>query len=420
MNNLWIFRFFYRKRLLEQKASPFKIKNETDSIRSACIDEVSERTKPLLLIAKNLVYKIAVKSVQNNRTRVFRSESAPEEVKSNPLFSQNEITQFTRKYYINGITIIAFILGEAVLYYIIIPLFIPQAPLIIQIIVSLFLSFFIVVCLNYGTEKHFAYRNAVTAHEKKQITASVLKQYKDKQWLGYFLIVLSLGVSVFVAIARVFYLEQVDPQGLSPERFNSVKQASFFASFATLGITIMAAILLALIKHDQLKLGEKYHVFCYWKRMHTRRNRYIRQSIAIAHSTLAIIEKETNKHWMFCIDLKRVYHMQQEFDEKYEGLYQEYQATKDDEAFAITDAVFRKYDCIQCADEHLFKYGIRNCKEIKPIILYCMYVLKLPEEHITEQLSNTPSAQSKNENSLFSLNGKGTKLDSFTTTNNEI
>jgi hypothetical protein len=420
MNNLWMFRFFYRKRLLEQKASPFKIKNETDSIRSACIDEVLVRTKPLLLIAKNLVYKIAVKSVQNKRTRVFRSECAPEEVKGNPLFCQSEITQFTRKYYINGITIIAFILGEAVLYYIIIPLFIPQAPLLIQIIVSLFLAFFIVVCLNYGTEKHFMFRNAVLACERKEITASMLKQYRDKQWLGYFLIVLALGVTICVAIARVFYLEQVDPQGLDPERFKSVKQASFFASFATLGITVMAGILLALIKYDQVKLGEKYHVFRYWKKMHTRRNKYIRQSITVAHSILAIIDKEANKHWMICIDLKRVYHMHHEFDERYVGLYLEYQTTKDDESFAITDTLFRKYTCIQCADEHLFKYGIRNSKEIKPIILYCMYVLKLPEEHITEQLSNASSSQLRADTLSFSLNGKGTKLDSSTTLNTEI
>lgn len=403
----WLFRWWYVMKLKQQRNSPFKMKNETDALKSNCIAEIQNETESFWYSIKRLVHKLGVKSIQNNRSRIYRDEFGIESILPNPVFSDNQIALIKSKDTSLKAVIIFFSISESFLYYLTASLFVPGGAEYMKISVAIFLALLIMFALNYAFGKHFIYREAIEKHGKNEISVHEMKKFRDMRNLGYLIIVLSFSAIIFAGISRVFFLEHIPTAGLSTAKANSVQKASDMASYFTLLITIIAAIFMALIKQDQSKYSNKYKVYKSWKSAHIKGNTYIQGLIKDANALIVTAEHITEKYWQLVVDLKRIYKMDTEYDIKYEDLHKEFMKAQSSNSFVITESLYRKYAPIQCSNEELFKFGIYNDKRLKEKIDFCVTILSLPEDHIKEHLQ-TLMQNEKPQLSItpFSSNGK--------------
>jgi hypothetical protein len=394
--------------LKQQINSPFKMKNEVDSLKSNCILETEQAVEPHWLNIKNLLYKLGIKSVQNNRIRIDRDEFNKQTIQPNPVFSENQIAWITSKYRELLRATAALVTAESSLYYLTSALFVPDGLLFMKILVAIFLAFLILHALNYGQEKHFLYREAVERHSRKELNDFQLRRYRDKRNIGYILILLSFAAIILSGLARIFFLEHVPTTGLDPAKAESVRKASKAASIFTMLITIIAAIYLGAIKQELRKYKVKYRVFKSWHRAHTKRNECAQELIKSASLILLMTEQCIEKYWQLVIDLKRVYKMDTEYDPKFEELHQEYMGIKSKPGFILGDHLYRRFSPVQSGHEELFRFGILNAKEIKDKLIFINEILKMQENYIVEHLSAITGEPGGKENSqpVPEMNGK--------------
>lgn len=393
-------------KLRQQLNSPFKMKNETEAIRSNCIAEIEHKIEPLFLLLKTLVYRLGIKTVQNNRSRLHRFEFSKPVNYSNPLFTQNEIAGIVMKYWYGIFILSLFFLSESFLYWLTAPLFVPGSSEIVKILVAFFLALLGVCCIDYGLAQHFKYRDLKPNHIENTEKSNRIKEQNDKRILGYFLIVLAFAGILFSGLARIYFLENISTSGLSDTKKTSVHEASKWASLLTLVITIATAILLGMIKRDQSKLAERYKVMKYWEKALRRRNEYSRKLIESAGKIVTETEKSIEQHFQLVLDLKRIFKMDQEFDSKYEQLNQEYLDVKSKPGFTLNDHVYRKFSHIQSAHEELFRYGIYNASEIKAKLSYAAEVQKITEEYLNEHSNAIYHQDNAKGLERVSMNGK--------------
>lgn len=385
--NGWKLQNHYIKKLLAQKDSPFKMKNECDSLKSACLTEIQDEITPFWLSIKKISYKLGIKNIENNSARLFRDEFGKVTKLPNPVFSSNELHSIRSKSILLVIIVISFTVAESFLYFLTASLFVPGAPDYMKILVAIFLAVLLMLALNYAFHQHFHFRLVVEKYQKKEITENEIKKFKDARNIGYFIIILCFVAILFAGFSRVFFLENVPTNGLSEAKAKSITRASKMASIFTMIITIIAAIFMAVIKQDQSIYSVKYKVYKDWKKANIKRNIYTQTLISNANSLLILIEKHAEKYWELVIDLKRVYHMETEYDSKYEELYKEFVELKASKNFILNEHVYRKFTVLQCSDELLFKYGIFNDETINAKVNFCLEILKIPEIHIQDHLS---------------------------------
>src|SRR4051812_17642041 len=101
----WLFHNWYVKQLKEIQDLPYKMKIETDSLKSNCILETQNDIEPLWLSIKNETYKLGIKTVQNNRSRIHRDDFGKQTVHPNPVFSENQIAELKCKFWLYRIVI---------------------------------------------------------------------------------------------------------------------------------------------------------------------------------------------------------------------------------------------------------------------------------------------------------------------------
>lgn len=385
--NGWKLQDHYVKKLLEQKDSPFKMKNEADSIKSSCLIEIQNNITPLWLSIKNIAYKLGIKNIENNSSRLFRDEFGKVTKLPNPVFSANELHSIRSKSIILVIIVISFTVAESFLYFLTASLFVPGAPEYMKILVAIFLAVLLMLALNYAFHRHFFYRIVIERYHKKEITEIEIRKHRDMRNIGYFIIIICFSAILFAGFSRIFFLENVPTAGLSDAKAESVTKASKMASIFTMLITIIAAIFMAVIKQDQAIYSVKHKIYKEWKNANIKRNIYTQNLIGHANSILLLVEKHAEKYWELVIDLKRVYHMETEYDSKYEELYKEFVELKASKNFILNEHVYRKFTVLQCSDELLFKYGIFNDETINAKINFCLEILKIPEVHIQDHLS---------------------------------
>ena len=339
--NGWKLQDHYVKKLLEQKDSPFKMKNEADSIKSSCLIEIQNNITPLWLSIKNIAYKLGIKNIENNSSRLFRDEFGKVTKLPNPVFSANELHSIRSKSIILVIIVISFTVAESFLYFLTASLFVPGAPEYMKILVAIFLAVLLMLALNYAFHRHFFYRIVIERYHKKEITEIEIRKHRDMRNIGYFIIIICFSAILFAGFSRIFFLENVPTAGLSDAKAESVTKASKMASIFTMLITIIVAIFMAVIKQDQAIYSVKH----------------------------------------------KIYHMETEYDSKYEELYKEFVELKASKNFILNEHVYRKFTVLQCSDELLFKYGIFNDETINAKINFCLEILKIPEVHIQDHLS---------------------------------
>jgi len=404
----WLFRWWYVMKLKEQMNSPFKMKLETDALKSNCVSEIQNEIEPLWLSIKKLIYKLGVKSIQNNRTRIYRDEFGKELILPNPVFSENQIAEIKTKQRLYLIIIICFTIAESFLYYLTASLFVPGGSIWMKISVAVFLALLIMFALNYAFEKHFLYREAVERHSRNELNDHQLKRFQDTRNIGYFIIALCFAAIIFAGLSRVFFLENIPANGLGAAKLLSIQKASKMASILTMVVTFITAIFMASLKQDQGKYGMKLRVFKSWHNAHVRRNEYTQHLIKDANSIMLITEQYIEKYWQLVIDLKRVYNMENEYDAKYQQLHQEYDKLKAKSGFVLNKDLYRKFSPIQCVDDFLFRYGVVNDEHIKEKVSFAVAILSMPKEHITEHLQTLTKVQDSKPllTDSFSKNGK--------------
>ncbi len=385
--NGWKLQNHYIKKLLRQKDSPFKMKNECDSLKSACLTEIQNDIAPLWLSIKSISYKLGIKNIENNSSRIFRDEFGKITKLPNPVFSSNELHSIKSKSIMLIIIVISLTVAESFLYYLTASLFVPGAPEYMKILVAIFLAVLLMLALNYSFHRHFQFRMVMEKYHRKEISENEIQKFKDTRNIGYFIIILCFAAILFAGFSRVFFLENVPTNGLSEAKAESIIRASKMASIFTMLITIIAAIFMAVIKQDQATYSVKYKVYKAWKKSNIKRNIYTQTLINHANSILILIEKHTEKYWELVIDLKRVYHMETEYDSKYEELNTQFIELKASKNFILNEHIYRKYTALQSSDEMLFKYGIYNDEIIHAKINFCLEILKLPEIHIQDHLN---------------------------------
>lgn len=413
MKHSWLLRLWYVSKLRQQLNSTFKMKNEVDAIHSNSISEIQNRIEPLWLSVKKLVYKLGIKIVQNNRVRLQKNEIEKISISPNPVFSQNQISKITRKFWINLFIIVLFVVSESFLYYLTASLFVAGGSMIMKISVAIFLALLIMFCLDFGLTQHFLYRKMNSNHVKKEVEDYDLKKQNDLRILGYILILISITAIIFAGICRIYFLENIAPNGLSPEKIKSVKEASKWASWLTLVVTILTAVLLALIKREQSHIAEQYGVLQYWNKTVKRRNEYSQALIKEANKILLLVEQSIEKHWQLVIEIKRIFKMTEEFDERYTSLNQEYLEIKARPGFTMTEFIYRKFSVLQGAHEELFRFGIYQAAEVKDKIVYAQLSLKGVDEYLTEHINaiNSQSIKTEELTPTASSNGKTSKTN---------
>jgi hypothetical protein len=165
-----------------------------------------------------------------------------------------------------------------------------------------------------------------------------------------------------------------------------VQEASKWAALLTMAVTLLCAVLLALIKQEQSRIAIKYRVYLNWHRALIKRNEYTQELIRDANKIALIVEQSIEKHWQLVIDIKRIFKMETEYDAKYEELNQEYLTIKSKHGFTLNDHLYRRFLPIQSAHEELFRFGVMNSTEIKEKIIFANIVLKMPEDYIVEHV----------------------------------
>ncbi len=411
MKHSFLFRWWYVLKLRQQLSSSFKMKNESDFIRSSCIAEIQHTIEPLWLSLKKLVYQLEIKTVQNNRSRLNRNEFGQYAVLPNPLFTQNQIARIVWKYWIGAFVIVLFITSESFLYYLVSSLFIPGGSEFMKISVAVFLALLIMFALDYGFRQHFKYKDMLVNKNKAEINEYEIKKQNDLRMLGYTLIALSMAAIISCGLARIFFLENIPPNGMPPEKLAAIKKASKWASILTMIVTIVTGLLLAAIKKEQGKISEQYHVYKYWKTAIRRRNDYTKMIINDANKLILRAEQLIEKHWQLVIEIKRIFKMLQEYDEKYEQLNQEYLEAKSRQGFTLNDHLYRKYAPLQGAYEELFRFGVYSAKEIREKIAYACNIQNIIDRYVEEQVNAIHHQLENKENKMPipSLNGKENK-----------
>jgi len=384
------------------------MKIETDALKSNCVAEIQDEIEPMWLSIKRVIYKLGIKSIQNNRARIYRDEFGKEVVLPNPVFSENQIAEMKVKQRLYLIIIIGFTIAESFLYYLTASLFVPGGSIWMKIAVAIFLALLIMFALNYAFEKHFLHREAVERHSRKEISDYQLTRFRDTRNIGYVIIVLCFAAIIFAGLSRIFFLENIPGNGLSAAKLLSVQRASKMASILTMVVTLITAIFMAAVKQDHGKYGLKLKVFKAWHGAHVSRNELTQELIRNANAIMLVTEQHIEKYWQLVIDLKRVYKMETEYDAKYKDLNDEYEKLKSKRGFTLNDDLYRKFAPLQCVDDFMFRYGVVNDKHIQDKIAFAIKILSMPQDHITEHLNVlTQMVNSKPSlTDVFSKNGK--------------
>jgi hypothetical protein len=382
----WLFHLFYVKRLKEVQSLSFKMKLETDTLKSNAIVEIDNEVEQHWLSINGLLYKLGIKSIQNLRARLHRDDFGKQALSHNPVFSANQIAAIKIAYWV-CLTLIVFLSGaESFLYKLTASLFVAGAGEVVHYIISILFAVGLMWGLGFGFDQHFKYREVMERHEKEELTDIQLHKYRDMRYIGYFLFAICFGAIVFSGFARIFYLEYIPARGMSPERVASVTKASKMASIFSLLFTLLISFVTVTLKMKLAKASIQYQVYKEWHAAHVSRNDYTQRLYEDAKKLTLEVGKIIQKYWQLVADLKRVFKMKNEYDEMYATLNQEYIQLKAKPGFVVTTDIYSKFSPIQCAHEELFEFGIRNSKEIKDKLEFAEEILKVPKEHLEEHL----------------------------------
>jgi hypothetical protein len=353
------------KRRIKKDTSDFKIKNESEAIRSSCIKEILDSTKDDIKNAEYLYEKITKRIKARDKHYITRDIMGNEIKLKNPIFTQSEISQVSktiRKYYF---TIILFVVFETLLWLFAADAFFPELPNIAKYLISFILGVGLMLLIEKGFGNLSEYKEALLYKETGQMDDPHFRKYKSKRTIGYFLIGLVILVIIGLGIARVILLTPTSSGLFTSEEFERLKLFNIIAPIALSVLSIGIAIYMGSAKLDQSAYKIKYDAYKKWREHNKKTNSHITKMRDIVAKLSNTISSTIEKSWQLIIDLKRICGL--EYDTRFQKEYVEYIDEKRKNDFVLNDEVYRKFENIISVDQSLYNYGIESNKEIKQI-----------------------------------------------------
>lgn len=403
----WIFHFSWVRILNRIKGLPYKAKMETEAIISRCTYEILGDVKSHWRKIRKLPYELDIKAIQNFCARWERKDHEHSILRSDPVFTTNEVAKLKLRFFYFAILVLIFPIAESFLFYLTASLFVPGANDGIKVGVSVFLALLILFGCGYGLDKHFKYQDACELYAKEKISKFQFRKYKHRLILGYVCLAFSILTILFSGLSRIFFLENIPNNDLPPEKRESIHKASSVASFVTFCVTVVTGILLAAVKQEQGKHNVNFLVYRSWNNANIRRNRLAKELIQNATEILTAVDVCIEKNWQLEIDLKRILLMDTEYDPLFESQYKIYMAEKAKPGFVINEDMYLKVQEIQGVYRDLFEYAVLRQPVIKEKVEFAKTIEKLPKAAIAAYLLSISSEADKTYSKPYALqNGK--------------
>lgn len=361
--------------------STFRIKNETERIRSSALTDIQRDTRRLWKKIVSLLYRGGIARTEQGAARIVRGHI--EKVSSNPVFTHSEEAGL-KGYIWNMILISFYIASEALLYFLISSTYVPGSSPILRSVLALFLSMLGVKGIYLGYSTRFSYLRALSV--KDALTEYELTEYREKYHWGRVIGVLSLVGIIAAGMARIYFLESgVIADGLTPERLHSVIMAGRATSVFTMVVGVTCAMILATQKHEQAALGVLFVRRNKWRRATAKQDRCNEILGALAISMRSIIERRIERAWQELVTAKASLGAPDEHDAKYAQLSVEYEVLKASLGFAVTDAVYNRFSAIASTCEQLFKHGLYSAPGIQEKIALANKILRDIDKGVDER-----------------------------------
>jgi hypothetical protein len=380
--NISVFRWWYRRILLVINHLPYKLKFQSEAIRSDCVSTIVNRSKLLLRRIELRIYKAGIKQIQLIRVKIQSGEKTGVCFSPNIAFAQTEVVGIKIRFFLYSILLMLFLLSEVIILSLVASLFVPGGTETMKFSVSLFLALGIMVTISASMKKIEEYKEAHIRFKKGSLTGEELLTFRTaRTWGVVFMIVTYVSIG-FAGIARICFLEFVPSNGMEQAKYESVQRASFFASAFMLLISFGCAHSTAQLKLELSKVAKRFFVYRYWRRTHKRENRNYQQLIKDAQRLLTMIEAQAQSGWQLIMDLVRVYQPEDECDACFVELNQEFIKVKTKPGFSIDETIYAKFAPVQNCHRELFIYGIFNAKEVAEKIAFAKAVLAKAKEHL--------------------------------------
>lgn len=382
----WIYHYTWVSSLKKRRDCPFINKIEADAIKSNCVLEIHNSTSEPWLSLKGLRERLGTKTLQNIRARTVRDAFKTCIYLPDPVYSNTELAKIRSKFWMYLFYILCLTAGEAFLYKLVVVLFMPDTSAAAQYGASIVIALVVMLCLSFGIGKHFKWREAVDRRAKGEISENHLKSFIDWRIMGYVIFVVTLMSVLIIGIVRIHMLEHIDGRGLTPEKLQSVTKGSRWGSYFTFFFTTAMSVVMAILKLQFNKYLRLYMTSQGWHRALIKRNRYTQTLLKNCELIILIVEQKLNKYLQLIIDLKRTLGHQHEHDEKDAALNGEYVQLRAQSGFVLTEAVYLKYNAIQCAHPELFEFGVIQERSIREKLAFARIVQEVVREHLAEHM----------------------------------
>ena len=326
------------------------------------------------------MYKGGVAFADHGASRLVRQPK--EKVLPNPVFTHSEEAKL--KKYVFTFIVTAFYIGaEAVLYQLVSSSYVPGGSQLLRSGLALFLSALGAhgMYLGYSSKLNYLYAQSI----QDELTEFELTEFREKYIWGSIAAMLSLIGIIAGGLARIYYLETIPADGLSPERLQAVIMTGRATAVFTMAVGLSCGVILASQKHEQARLSELFARHLKWRRTLARQDRYNESISRLAVEMLSVIDELIEKAWQELVKMKGDLKTEDEHDARYAAMSQEYEALMATPGFVITDAVYARFSAIASTCEQLFKYGLYSAPGIQKKIAIAEDALKLVESRVDDR-----------------------------------
>lgn len=348
----WKLKWWYKHQLKKQSSTPHKLKLHTQKLKSSCVLEIKETYRGLIEYFEKMARKIDIK---NKKIGTIDG-----------VFTQKEIEQIKSKNRFFWFIVTLFVLAETGLYYLTAQVFIPVENEVFKLVLALFLGLVVMIILNWAVSKHFEYRKKVDMKKELSLSDGDIKNARDVRYVGYFLIAICFFIILAAALVRIFYLEQMDLSGYTPEEAANLEKVGLWASYLTLGATFALGIFLAFLKGEQAENSIRYKEWKKWRDTNKRLNVYIQNKIKTEEEIKNIYKSIIEQYWQLVKELEQIWGI--EYDEQDKELLLEYKSQKRAGNLTIDDNTYSKFEDVIYADYDLFKFGCERDSNVKELV----------------------------------------------------
>lgn len=356
---MWYFKNVWLK--WRYRHLPFKMKNWTETQKSDCIADIINDISKISIKYDHDITRWNLKwkkdEVLNCYTNIFGDRK---ELKK-PIFTQNEIASISSNTIWEIFLITLFIILEGFIFSQLMNLIIPREVRRqfwwISIPIGVALSLLIVKTVKTSFTYYYDYIEARALKLEENYPDFKMDKFIKNRNISYFIFVAFIAFSIFAGFIREKVL-----LGDAAETNPFMGKMVFFMS---LTLSLMVVVVLALIEKQLHDKKIKNAVFKNWRKHEKERKEYMTSLKEMYTKATRSIAVNMEYYWSLVLDLQRIFGLQ--FDDEDKVIYEIFRSrvtSKEINLNQITDEIYYIYTPIQCADEHLFKYGIERDERI--------------------------------------------------------